>query len=172
VHWFRSASGSRHQSPIQVAQIRGTADPTSEIVGTRPVRQDILVPAVPSAESDFRRPVFHGIICEMRRAGVATIAKVLTLVSLPIVLAWGGWVLGTTWHPVMVPCRHPTGGPIIIGGTCFARPFWTRSEVLEAIGAATGIVVVAIMLIALRQRPVRLPPSATGLTDWEAHSAQ
>jgi hypothetical protein len=122
--------------------------------------------------SDLRRQGFHGIICRMRRTGVATIAKALVLGALPIVLAWGGWVLGATWHPVMVPCRYSTGGPNIIGGTCFARPFWTRPEVLEAIGAATGIVVVAIMLIALRQRPVRLPPSATGLTASEALSVQ
>ena len=74
-------------------------------------------------------------------------ANVGILVSLPIVLAWGGWVLGTSWHPARVPCRHPTGGPIIIGGTCFARPFWTRPEVLEVIGAVTGLIVVAIMLI-------------------------
>ena len=113
-------------------------------------------------QSDLQRPVFHGIIGEMRRAAVATIAKVLILVSLPIVLARGGWVLGTTWHLVMVPCRHLTGGPIIIGGTCFARPFWTRPEVLEAIGAVAGLIVVAIMLLALESVPCEFggPPSA------------
>ena len=108
-------------------------------------------------QREIRRVVFHGIICKMRRAWVATIAKILVFVALPIVLAWGGWVLGTTWHPVMVPCRYPTGGPVVIGGTCLARPFWTRPQVLEAIGGATGLIIVAIMLIALRaSRPT--PP--------------
>jgi hypothetical protein len=152
-------------------------DPQWKGRGATPIFEDTAASPFPISfaqptSTDFRRPGFHGIICRMRRAGVATIAKVLVLVALPILLAWGGWVLGATWHPVMVPCRYSTGGPIVIGGTCFARPFWTRPEVLEAIGAATGLIVVAIMLIALRRRPVRLRPNAAGLPDSETLSVQ
>lgn len=37
---------------------------------------------------------------------------------------------------------------MIVGGTCYARAFWTRPEVLEAVGAIAGLIVVAIMLVA------------------------
>jgi hypothetical protein len=107
----------------------------------------------------------------VRRKWVATIGKAMMLISLPVVLAWAGWVYGTAWHPTLVPvpCHFPPTA-IRVGPPCAVRPFWTRADVLEAIGAVAGLVVVAITLIALRRsRPTS--PDGLRTPQSEAHSA-